>query len=339
MEDVAKAARLSKMTVSRAITNRGYVSDKTRRKVMRAAKELNYELNFIGRQLNQNRTCLFGVATHLEGLLGSWYFGEILAGIQKELTGTDYHVALVDMSRAPFQTPSALAQLCHQRRMDGFILVAPHLHDPCLSDMSGVDVPFVVVGATPQGENLSYVDIANYQGMREATQHLIKLGHRRIAYFGGPAQVSDASQRELGFRKAMAEANLPIRREWMVEGRYETHTAFQAALKLFSQSDRPTAVLASNDLMALGVLDAAHMRNLNVPRDLSVVGFDDILAAARTAPALTTMRQPARELGTLSVRHLLDSLSSEHVTPTLQRHLSPQLIIRSSTGSPSPGRP
>jgi len=336
MDDLARVTGLSKMTVSRALNGSGYVSDQSRKKVLTAARELNYRLNYIGRNLNQNRTGMLGIITPLEGLIGTYYFGQIVKGIQSALIGTDYHIAHYDSLSADFNDGEKCARLCHQRRVDGLIVIAPKRHDRFVKTFADLNVPLVVVGGAPRDRKISYIDVDNFGGAVAMTEHLIGLGHRKIGFVAGPKTLHDASERELAFRKTLARHGIRVNDKWVVQGSYETRKSFHATLHLLSGRDRPSAIFAANDLMALGVLDAARIVGLSVPEELSIAGFDDIDAAAAVLPPLTTVRQPMQRMGKKAVEYILELVARENQERHLiHQKLTAQLIVRQSTTQPT----
>lgn len=339
MEDIARATRLSKMTVSRALSKSGYVSKKTRDKVLAAASRLNYEFNFIGRQLTQNRTGLMGVITSFEGFVGTYYFGRIIEGLQQGLSATDYHLTLYDSSSEDFNDGQKCARLIHQRRVDGLAVIAPHTDDAFIQTFCELKVPLIVIGGSPSSRNISYVDIDNFGGAYSATEHLIQLGHRKIGFVAGPANLSDARYREQAFRKAMADHRLSIQPRWILEGKYHTRTAFDGAMNLLCRNDRPSAIFAANDMMALGVMDAARALQIRIPNELSVVGFDDMRGVDTMTPPLSTVRQPTYQLGKVAAQYLLDAVTQPQSRGVLHEKLSAQLVVRSSTAAPPEATP
>jgi LacI family transcriptional regulator, galactose operon repressor len=334
MDDIARATRLSKMTVSRALSNSGYVSSKTRDKVLAAAGRLNYEINFIGRQLTSNRTGLLGVITSFEGFVGTYYFGRIIEGLQQGLFGTEYHLTLYDSANEDFNDGLKCAKLCHQRRVDGLAVIAPHTGDKFIHTFYELRVPLIVIGASPEHKPISYVDVDNFGGAYAATKHLIDLGHRKIGHISGPMNVTDAQQREAAFRKALADKKISVNPRWILEGDFMTRTAYDGCLKLLASKERPTAIFAANDLMAIGVMDAARTLGLKIPGDLSLVGFDDVRGADTTSPPLTTVHQPSFQLGKVAANYLLEVIGESTQGPVRHEKLPANLVIRSSTAAP-----
>jgi LacI family transcriptional regulator len=336
MRDIACETGLSTMTVSRALSNKGSVSRHSRKLILAAAKKLDYQINLLARHLSRNHACLLGVITPFSDLVGTYYFGQILQGVQQALSGTGFHVALFDGRSKDFNDGRKCASLCRQRRVDGLIVVSPGQDDRFPLTFANFKVPVVVVGRSFDCRSISYIDVDNFGAAAAMTKYLIRLGHKKIGFLCGPGNRRDAAQRELAFRKTLAAHHLPIVEKWIVQGDYETRKAFHIALALLSKENRPTAIFASNDLMAYGVIDAARMLRLNVPEDLSVAGFDDVEGSAECVPPLTTAAQPMKQLGQVAAGYLLDRLNPQDAPPDLHQKLSARLVIRASTAAPPP---
>ena len=334
MGDIARVTGLSPMTVSRVLSNGGSVSEAKRKLVLAAAKRLNYHVDIIARQLRAQHTFQLGIVAPFRGLVGTVYFGHILQGIQQALTGTDYHIALFDSLSEDFNDVRKCVNLCHERRVGGLIVVAPGLSARFPKTFANLHMPIILVGSSPLQHGISFVDVDNYGGACEMTQHIIDLGHTKIGFIGGRNDLRDAKQRESGFRHTLAKHHLPVVDEWIVEGEYETRKAFQLSMSLLAKSPRPTAIFAANDLMAYGVIDAARILGLEVPEELSVGGFDDLEAAAEFVPALTTVAQPMVDLGRVAAQYLLEVLNMAEPPGVMHKRLPARLVVRSSTAPP-----
>jgi LacI family transcriptional regulator len=217
------------------------------------------------------------------------------------------------------------------------IVVAPGLGEKFPRTFVELKMPLVAVGSSFGRQRVSYVDVDNHGGASAMTEYLIGLGHRKIGFITGRNDLRDAAQRELGFRKTMAGHRVPVVDKWVVQGDYETRKAFHVSLDLLSKADRPTAIFASNDNMAYGVIDAARILGLRVPEDLSVAGFDDAEGSASFVPALTTVAQPMMDLGRMATRYLLDVLNKSDAPATMQHILPARVVVRASTVAPKEG--
>jgi DNA-binding LacI/PurR family transcriptional regulator len=338
IEDIARKTGLSTMTVSRALSNKGYCSKRSRSLIFAAAKKLDYQVNMPARQLRSNRTYQLGVITPFQGLLGTFYFGQILLGAHQALSGTDYNLALFDSESEDFNQGNKCVNLCRQRRVDGLIVVAPVRNDRFPLTFANLNMPLVVVGSSLRQKSISCVDVDNFGAATAIMEHLVHLGHKKIGFLGGPPTVRDAVERERAFRKTLAKYHLPVVESWILPGDYEIRKSFHLSLELLSRPDRPTAIFAANDPMAFGVIDAARVLNLRVPEDLSVAGFDDVEGAAECVPSLTTAAQPMRQLGQVAASHLLARLNGKSPPTALHQKLSAPLVIRGST-APCPSKP
>lgn len=335
MEDIARETGLSKMTVSRVLSNKGYVSEETRTLVLSVAKQLDYHVNYIARQFGTHRTYMLGLVTPFEGMIGSQYFGRIVEGMQQALGRSDFHLVIFDSLSEDFNDGRKCARLYHQRRVDGLIVLAPHRSDRFVKTFANLRVPLVVAGGAPSHKSISWVDVDNYGGAVAATNYLVSLGHRRIGFLCGPEDLRDAEQRKLAFRKTMTRHRLPVNERWVLQGDYGIRRAFHLALDLLAKRERPTAIFAANDQMAFGVVDAARARGLRIPEDLSVVGFDDLELAAESVPPLTTVRQPVKQVGRMAARYMLELLGDDEPPQPLHERLPTELVVRASTASPS----
>jgi len=244
---------------------------------------------------------------------------------------------LFDSLSEDFNDPRKCADLCHERRVGGLIVVAPGVNEKFPRNFVNLHMPLILVGSCFGHRSISYVDVDNYGGACAMTEHLIRLGHKKIGFLGGRTELYDASQREAGFRKTMTKHRIQVVDNWVAQGDYETRKAFQISLNMLAKKDRPTAVFAANDQMAYGVIDAARILGLSVPEELSVGGFDDVADSANFIPALTTVSQPMSDLGRVATRYLLDVLHGEKPPGILHKKLPAQLVIRSSTVPPPSG--
>lgn len=324
INDVALAAGVSVATVSKAINGRYGVSPETMSRVMSVVADLGYESSLVATSMRRRSTQVIGV------LVAEFepFALQLLRGVSSALQGTDYDV----LSYAG--TVSAGEHLGWERRslsrlggtlIDGAILVTPTTTRPDSA------VPTVAVDPHVGADDPATVTVENVQGAQAATEHLISLGHRRIAHLRGRTDLESASERELGYRNALAASGIPFDPMLVVDGGYRAADSTAGANAILDLPDTPTAVFAANDISAIEMIRIATERGLRVPDDLSVVGFDDVLDAALHAPQLTTVRQPLPEMGEAAVRMLLEILGGG--SPEAVR-LPTTLIVRESTAPP-----
>jgi LacI family transcriptional regulator len=325
--DVARAAGVSVATVSKVVNGRYGVAPATFERVMAVVTELGYETSLIAASLRRSKTNVIGVlVTEFES-----YSAELLKGIGAAAHGTGYelmaYAGLVEgMSRDGWERRS-LSRLAGTL-IDGAILVTPSVLMPETS------VPVVAIDPHKGRGGPSTVDSDNVGGARAATDHLLSLGHRRIAHLRGRADLESSHRRELGYRTSLEAAGVEFDPALVRDGEYQRKEGYTAALELLARPDRPTAVFAANDLSALGAIAAAHELGLRVPHDVSVVGFDDIPDAGRSTPSLTTFAQPLHEMGAEAFRMLMDLLSGRE-SGLRHEHLVGSLVVRESTAPPS----
>ncbi len=333
MNDIARECGLSKMTVSRVLGNRASVGSASRRKVEAAAKKLNYELNSMARNFNFNRSGFIGIAMWTGTLIGSYYFGEIFRGFQSALQGSTHHFALFDTASESFNDGTKLARLYQQRKVDGLLIVAPHTHDHFLQTLQNLRVPMVVVGESLPEPSVCSISCDDAAGIRAVCQHLVTLGHRRIAFVGGPDGLISSERRKLAFEQFCRDNGLMLPPAYIQPGDYTMPGGRRAALALLAAPDAPTAIVAANDLMAFGVIETARSLNVSVPGELSVAGFDDLPTAADRFPSLTTVRQPVSTMAEHGAKILLRSLEN-HEIPSEHLTMEVSLTVRESTGAP-----
>ncbi len=214
---------------------------------------------------------------------------------------------------------------------DGIILVAPRIDDSLILELNEI-IPLVLVDRSIDSDRILQVWIDNADGAFQAVEHLIKLGHRRIGFLTGPQNVQNSFRREEGYRRALEKHQIPFDRELVVIGDFYLETGHKKLDTFFSIKPRPTAIFASNDLMAFGLIQRAKERGLKIPKDLSIIGFDDIFMASMTDPPLTTVCHPTVEMGIKAIGRFLDRLDDIE-NSQLNTDLANHLIIRGSTQS------
>lgn len=328
IKDVAKKAQVGVGTVSRVLNNSPSVSKSTRNKVKETIAELNYNPNPNARRLSQGKTWHIGVVLpHLT--LPSYI--ERLRGVQHALEDKEYDLVLYGVGN-PAQRDSHFLKLSTKPQVDGLLIISLPPNDQQAERFVKCNIPTVLVDACH--EKMSYVTVDDVMGGRLATQHLIDLGHRRIAFLSDlletPFQRS-FENRYKGYRQVLEEAKLPFQEKYMIMGEHGRRNARQMARKLLALESPPTAIFAASDTQAIGVLDLAKEQNILVPEELSVIGYDGIRDAEYVN--LTTISQPLFESGVTGTNLLLKAITSgpgEHTA-----HIQPiQLVERKTTGPP-----
>lgn len=332
METIAKRVGVSKMTVSRVLNNHPYVSEKIRKRILGLMKELKYRPNLSATILSRRSSRTLGLILQFynNNVLSTHYLMQVMHGVEQTLDNYGYNLVLFSRIIPKRKHYEDITGWYFSGLVKGFIIIAPPKNSELVKTLIKEDATFVVVSARTDYKNMSYVDADNTAGAYTATEHLIKLGHTRIALLSGPDDSENANEREAGFRKAMADYDLKINRSFMAKGEFEQKTGYRNMMKMLRGSSRPSAVFAANDLMALGAMQAIREKGLRIPRDISIVGFDDIDLAQSAEPPLTTIHQPSKMLGELAAEYLVN-YSKEKGTPPIQRVLDVSLVVRNST--------
>lgn len=332
IKDVARTAGVSLATVSRVLNGSASVSDAAQRSVREAAAALAYRPNRLARSLVTHQTHTLGVL--LPDLYGE-FFSEVIRGVDVTARENGYHL-LVSSSHANTEELLSVVHAMHGR-IDGLIVMAPDVGAPdALRRIVGC--PAVLLDGGSGAGAFDSISLANYQGARLGVEHLLGLGHRRIATVTGPLGNLDAQQRLLGYRDALRDVGLSPDPRLEFEGAFTESSGFDAGDALLDLSPPPTAVFCANDYMAVGLMGRLQEAGIRVPEALSVVGFDDIAMARYLTPALTTVHVDTHELGARAVRLLLELLADGRRRPGEAEILQGSLVVRASSGPP-PDRP
>lgn len=335
IEDVARAAGVSAMTVSRVVNKERNVREETRQNVLETIERMNYSPNTAARSLAA------GDATHI-GLLYSnpsaAYLSQFLVGALDAARQAGCHLVIEACESENEAEQCEVARRFANADAEGVILPPPLSESvPILTELALSGTPVVTVAMGKLYPNALNVRIDDYAAAKEITEYLIDLGHKKIGLIKGhPAQIASA-ERERGFMAAVTEAELDTKDISVEQGYFTFRSGLEAAERLLDGPNRPTAIFASNDDMAAAVVGVAHRRGLDVPKDLSVVGFDDTAPATTVWPELTTIRQPVSAMGATALGLLLEELKIRRRgrTGTSQEAiLDHELVIRDSAGPP-----
>ncbi len=324
--DVAREAGVSYSTVSRVVNNKDYIVPDKRARVLEAIERLGYVPNIQARKLAGGRAQVVGLVVHD---LWSSYAVEILRGIDAELAAEQYDLMLYT-SHGRAATESVYVSNLTQGLAEGLLLLLPRGLSAYITGLSQRQFPYVLIDHEGVPGIAPAVGARNRDGAYSATQHLLALGHRRIGFITGTMQVGASRDRLDGYRAALDDYTVAFDPTLVVEGDFLKPRAIEAARLLLSRRQRPSAIFASNDVSAFGVMEVARERGLRIPDDLSLVGFDDIPEAANVHPPLTTVRQPLEEMGRVAARTLLTAMrKTDRVSERVE--LPTQLLVRAST--------
>ncbi len=333
IKDVASRAGVHPSTVSRVLNpaTRSMVSDGLAQKIIRTADELDYRRNPLASGLRTRRTFTVGV---IIPDLTNPVFPPIVRGVEHTLDSQGYIAILADSGNKQ-RSEQALIENMTARQVDGLILAAANRKDPLVDRCIEQGIPLVLVNRTVDKHHVTAVINDDELGIDLAVEHLVQLGHRQIAYIGGPQRTSTGYARYRAFLKTAKKAGIAIDRDLVINAREYSEPAGQAAFhELIQTGKKFTAVLSANDLLALGCYDALEELGLRCPEDISVTGFNDMPYVNRFVPPLTTLHIPHDELGVQAAVLLLERIQNPD-TPAKQLRLEPRLVIRGSTAVPA----
>jgi len=333
IEDIARAVGVSKSSVSRALNQvPGGVTAAVAERIQRAAEELGYVPNAIAASLKHQRTKTVGL---ILPDLGNPFFALVAAGIEAEISDAGYTLLIANTANDHDREP-VLTRTLLERQVDALLIASTGPSGAHLQLAVDRGVHVVMLDSHPRRLITDCVMADNRRGAADAIRHLLSLGHRDITVITGPlADDSSAAERLDGVKRALRAANLSLPADRCVSGDYTMANAEQGALKLLARASRPTALFVTNNLMTLGALRAISELALSVPRDLSLVGFDDMDWYPVGSPPITTVAQPAYEIGARAAQRLLLRIRSRRLLKPEKILLPTELIIRASTG-PAP---
>lgn len=330
---VAKKAGVAVMTASRALSGEGYVSEETKAKVLAAAGELGYAPNTLARVMKGGRTNVIGVVVNdLTSAVINAFIAEMSAEVRRYQMDLFIYNAVDDLTLA---NGSRLDQLLHGL-WDGLIYVMPRMSDEYLAMLEQSERPIVLVNYCKRTTRLPVVNGDNFNGARDATQHLIELGHRRIAFIHGLPYTGQSEERERGYRAALEAAGIPYDPKLVERGNYSELSGTEAAERLLTLAERPTAIFAANDEMAFGCMVALQGAGLSVPRDMSLVGFDDVPVSSIVQPRMTTLRHPTSAMAKAAVQELLRRILNQPGRRQRLEFPSEFVVRESSAAAPAP---
>ncbi len=311
-------------------------SAETRDRVLLAARELRYQPNALARALTGQPTRTLGIMFGLERAsvaVANPFVFTLLQGIVSVAAGISYNITLFT---EPWRSAAESSGVVRDRRTDGVIVIAPATDSDIISCLAEFEVPVVSI-ATPALDNLApSVDVDNVLGARLATEHLLSLGHRRIAHLAGDDNLRSANERRDSFLETMWLAGLPVPEAYKLPGIYTAVSGEERALQLLALPEPPTAIFAASDGVAQGVIRAARRKGVSVPEQLSVIGFDNLSPDPSFTPALTTIDQPLVQIGEEATRLLMRRIQREEV-PMKATLFPPRLVVRGTTAPPEGG--
>ena len=328
--DIAKRCGVAPSTVSRAINNRAGISDEIREKILEVVKEMGYHPNAPARALVGCRTHTIGI---LVNRVSEPYYAGIVNGALDTTDALGYYLLIGNTNDENLDKLDPVNKLFTQGRVDGLIIVGGSIYDnEYINKLSGKDLPYVLVERYSSDAKVNCIDVDNASGGYLATNHLIKLGHRRIGYLAGNPNYQQTYDRILGYHRALQEAGISSDQALQAFCYFDEDKAYQGMKQFLALDNPPTAVFAADDSMAFGAIRAVFDSGLRVPEDIAVVGFDDIHQSSWNQPRLTTVHQPTYEMGELAVKTLVKEI--EGVLENKVKQIFPlELVIRDSCGA------
>jgi LacI family transcriptional regulator len=338
IRDVARYAKVSVGTVSNVLNGSPLVKEDTRQRVLAAIEALDFHPTAAARSLSTQRTNTIGMirselrphSNRIESdpMVLDLIDGVSSAAIESSIGLTFWTIPVGSREMELYK------RLVNSRQIDGLILFALRENDPRLAFLQEQAFPFVTFGRLDPQEGDNWIDLDSAHGITLAVQHLIELGHRRIAYISPPHEQYLARQRWQGFRAAMSAAGLPIDAQLIYEGDFSEKSGQVGTHIFLDHSSPPTAIVCNNDRMAFGAMRAIQARGLVVGKDVSVVGFDDVAMARYSHPPLTTVSQPIQDIGRALFNLLVTIINREPVDGLGGALFKPELVVRQSTGAP-----
>jgi LacI family transcriptional regulator len=309
INDVARIAGVSKKTVSRVINRSPLLNEETRRKVEEVIEGLSYIPNPQARALALRRNFLIGL---VHDNPNAQTVMNVQQGMLEALRGTEFEMVVRPVDRGSATMLDDLRHFLERQRLFGVLLMPPISENDSVAKLcADIGCRYVRMGSAPLDKPENMVTSNDRQAVREATEHLIANGHRRIGLVAGPHGFRSALERRLGFEDALGDAGIALPRSMIADGNYTFESGMVAAERLLDLTPRPTAILSCNDEMAAGVIHAARQRGLDIPRDLSIIGFDDTPIAAHVWPPLTTVRWPIASMARSAALKLIAGIDGD----------------------------
>lgn len=333
IKDVASQAGVSASTVSRVLANSPKISEETKRKVRQALTELDYHPNVMARALVTNTAGSIGVVITpgLNEFFANPFFSEMMIGLSEVARQNGFDTVLSTSARSEEEV---LDRMIHGRRVDGVLLLGSRAEDPALKQAVEDKFPAVLLGRPADDVPISYVNNDNVAAAYVATKHLLDLGHKSIGFLGGEADLVVTIDRLKGYRQALEDAGVPVDTRLIVYNEFFEQNGYVSMMRLLALSNRPTAVLASDDVLAFGGMRAAAELGYRMPEELAIVGFNDIRMAELANPSLTSVHVNMYELG-VEAGKLLVAQIRHHVTEPTSVIVPTKLVVRNSCGASS----
>ncbi len=330
IDDVAREAHVSIATVSRVINNFGSVKDANRVNVLEAVSKLNYKPNISASRLASNKVDSIGLIwPFYDDMFGSYFFSELMKGIRDVIFSARHDIILLHNVNEP--EDDFYRRILNKTHIGGLILELGALEiNPVLKN---TDIPYIVLNAYHQDPKINCISMRNREGAYKAVEYLIKSGHKRVATIHGAVNIQSGRDRLEGYRASLKDRGLPLEEDLIADGNFHRKIAYEKMLSLLEMKDPPTAVFIASDEMALGAVKAIREKGLEIPRDISIIGFDDNPICTELFPQLSTVRQPISEMGRLAAEAIIRLVDGKEKSG-IKKSLDTELVIRNSCGGP-----
>jgi len=329
LKDIADRVGKSVSTVSRALGGYDDIGPDTRQEIQRVAEEMGYEPNVAARNLQKQRTDTIALILPAQNQLqfSDPFFSELLSGIVTTAAEQDFTLNITTESL--HNERETYLKHIRSQRVDGFIVVRTRLNDERINLLSEHNKPFVTFGRAAANTDFHFVDEDGTHGIHQMVDHLVAMGHRRLACIAEPTTLTKSYYRVQGYLEGLRTHGIPFQQELLIESNFRQRSGFQSAQQLFDLPEPPTAVIACNDLLALGAISAAQEAGYTIGQDISITGFDDILVSEYAN--LTTIHQEGQEFGAMLASMLIQIIKKEPIAEK-QIIVKPELVIRQSSG-------
>jgi len=328
---IARAANVSIATVSRTINGVSTVNPEMAKRVLAIIDELDYFPNTQARALVSGRSRIFGL---IVPEITNPFFPELIQGFEDIAVEHGYEILVSSTNNDPTRMSHCIRRML-ERKVEGVAVMTFGTEEPLLDQLAARKVPLVFIDVGPDRPGISLLKVDYHHGIHQGVQHLVALGHRRIAFIRGPLNLHSAQSRKTAFSKSLQESGITSNPDWIIEGDHTLEGGIAAMEQLLSAKPRPTAVICSNDMTAIGVMHKLYRAGLRVPDDFSVIGFDDIHISEVTTPPLTTIQMSRFELARSAFHALRAHVDKTGASlPRREYDISTDLIVRESTGSP-----
>jgi LacI family transcriptional regulator len=332
IKDIARIAKVSHTTVSRALNNKSRIRNETKERILSIAKELSYRPNFIARSLVMRRTKTLGLVITT---IANPFYTELSQGIETTAISLGYNIILCS-TNYDLSVEKQYIDMLRSKGVDGIIFTSAHMGDPNIIGLAEEGFPTILVNRRTYHpmvrERIDYIGVDNISGGFLAVEHLIKLGHDRIGVIGGSSESSVGFERLEGGKKALTAYGLEVMGDYFLEGDFLKGSGYRGGKEFLEMSRPPTAIFATNDYMALGTYQAIVEEGVKIPEEIALIGFNDIEFTSMKGVELTTIGQKKYEMGALAVKTLVERIEGRKVGPSKEIVLEPELIIRKTCG-------